>query len=406
MMLLAPAASRADECGDLKAKTAHYKAAAAVEETLRHAAQAYEAKTAYEEAKKKRNTICVPHKAIIAALPLGYVSVPPGNLSKATVTPPDGWGLTLTTQAGASTGVVYGPAAITLPPELHWESTSSASPPSNELLIAVALDSALSVEETDVAKGDWRIEPKSVQLVPLSKLRACKDLPAKLSKESCAMLASIDPARPGSVPARGRAVSLGEWQFGNRAVLELNETELGQPGTTDNAPARLDLVLELSAPIAGFSDGKKLAVTLEANASQRGVGATYKLAHGGCGDEDEACEKARFAVEIWFDRVFGVPFLRAPSTPAEAFLLGKVTDRLARPMAGQRILFTQGPRRIITVTDERGDYRFDRLMGGDATVVPVGKDPTNTPKGDETRQVKIGVHESKSAVIFVNKLWQ
>jgi hypothetical protein len=405
MMLLAPLEAAAGECSDARAKVAHYKSAAAIEETQHHAAQAFEAKSALDEAKKKRGTACVPHKSSVAALPIAYVPVPPGNLSKVTVTPPEGWALTVTTMAGASGGVVYAPATVTLPPELHWETTPTASPAANELLVAVAFDVPISVEETDVGKGDWRLEPKSVQLVPLSKLRACKDLPAKIPASSCAMLASIDPARPGTVPPRGRAFSLGEWQYGYRATLELDQTELGQPGAND-APARLDLTLDLSAPIPGFSDGKKLAVTYEANASQRGLGATFKLAHGGCGDEDEACEKQRFAVEIWLDRVFGVPFLHAVSGATDASLLGKVTDRLARAMANQRVVCTQGTRRVIATTDDHGDYRFDRLMSGDASVVPVGKDPSNTPKGDETRAVKVGLHDTKAPVIFVNKLWQ
>src|SRR5262245_2163426 len=135
----------------------------------------------------------------------------------------------------------------------------------------------------------------------------------------------------------------------------------------------------------------------------RPQGTRFKLVHGGCG-EDAECEDQRFAVEIWFDRVFGMPFLRSPKSGGAGRIVGKVTDRLARPIAGQRLLFIGTSQRIITITDERGDYRFDGLSGGDAQVVPVGKSPANIAKGDELRAVKVGVGESKVPVTFINKL--
>ena len=156
-----------------------------------------------------------------------------------------------------------------------------------------------------------------------------------------------------------------------------------------------------------MTDGKQLVVTLEANAQDKPAGALLKLGHGGCGDDDEKCEQARFDVEVWYDRAFGVPFLRVPPAgAAEGRLTGKVTDRLARPVQNQRVLVTSFGRRVITITDDHGDYRFDALQAGDASVVPVGRVPSNVPKGDETRAAKVGLEALKVPVIFVNKLYE
>ena len=405
-------AAQATECGDARLAVAHYKTAAAVEETLKHAAEVFTAKTNLKAAEKKLQTACVPKHAQIVALPLGYVSVPPGNLSKITVEPQEGWRPTVTTLAGAQNGLVLAdPATLTLPAGMRWETPVSASKSAGEILIAVATDATITVEEPEAGKGSWRIEVKAPpQLWPISKIRACasgKDASLKLPKSACQMLLSVDPVpQAGALPPRGRALLHGEWQYGWHAVFELGPDELGELPKAP-APARLDLALELTAPLPEISDGKKLQVTLEANQQDRPANATLKLAHGGCADDDEACEKQRFAVEVWFDRVFGVPFLRAPNAAgAVGALTGKVTDRLARPIAGQRVLVTEAQRRAIAITDDTGGYRFDNLMSGDATVVPVGRDPANIPKNDEARSLKVPLTERKVPLIFVNKLWE
>jgi hypothetical protein len=411
--LLASSAASATECGELRLAVAHLKAAAAIEESLHHAAPAFTARSQLKQAEGKIKSACAPRKANIAALPLGYVSVPPGNLSKITVEPTEAWHLQFTTRAGAKNGLVFAePATLELPEGLKWETEVSASSAANELLIAVATDAVVTVEEPAPGKGSWRIEAKAKPaLVPLSKLRACAggkgDAGLKLGRAACALLAGIDPvAQPGALPDRGRAVPLGEWQFGYRGNLELGAEELSEPPSRVGA-TRVDLPLELSAPLPGVSDGKQLLVTLEANTQDKPDGALLKLGHGGCGDDDEKCEQARFAVEVWYDRAFGVPFLRVPPPgPLTGALTGKVTDRLARPVTGQRVLVTASGRRVITVTDDHGDFRFDALQAGDASVVPVGKLQSNTPKGDETRAVKVGMEALKVPVIFVNKLYE
>ena len=38
--------------------------------------------------------------------------------------------------------------------------------------------------------------------------------------------------------------------------------------------------------------------------------------------------------------------------------------------------------------------------------VPVGRVPSNVPKGDETRATKVGMEALKVPVIFVNKLYE
>jgi hypothetical protein len=202
-------------------------------------------------------------------------------------------------------------------------------------------------------------------------------------------------------------VLIAEWQYGWDRTLELGDDELGELPEGDGAGPLLELPLELSAPLPGLSDGKVLRVFVEANRQRRPAGAGIKLGNG-CGDDDDACEKLRFTTEVWYDRVFGVPFLRKPDElekPAAA--VGKVTDRLARPVGGQRLLLTAaGGRRVITITDERGEYRFDELPGGEATLMPVGKNPSNLAKGTELRRLLLGTSETKVPVTYVNKLWE
>ncbi len=407
-----PAAARATECGELRRDVNHLRAAAAVDEAAGRKALVADSRAKLKTLEKKMATACAPRKVTVAALPLGYISLPPGNLSKATFDAGENWGLTFTTQAGAAGGLVFNDAAtMTLPP-LHLETELSPAKTAGEILVALAFDAALTVEEPQPGHGTWAIEVKNKpQLVAMSKLRACaagKPDPAlKLSASACSGILPVDPlARPtGSEPERGRAFAFGEWQYAWHATLELGP-EIARPAPNDLPPPRVAFTLELSAPVPGVSDGKKFAVALEQSPREQPGGFAFKLGQG-CGDDDQKCEDDRFPVEIWYDRAFGVPFLRAPETGAQhGQLAGKVSDRLARPVANQRILVTDGARRIITISDAQGDYNLTGLTAGDATVIPCGKDPAKVPTGDESRAVKIGAGETKVPVIFINKLFE
>lgn len=406
-------AARATECGEARLAATHLRAAIGFEQMAGHKKEAAEAQGKLKTVEKKLKDACAPRKVTIAALPLAYVSLPPGNLSKAGFQPGESWHLSVTTMAGSSAGIVFDdPAELQLPSGLKWETEPQAKNVDGEIWLAVAEGATLTVEEPQPGKGVWRIEIKARPLLyPMSKLAACvagkPDPSVKLPGAACSMLLSVDPvATLTALPDRGRAVPLGEWQYGWHSTLDIGGDQIAAPAPDTAAPARLELALELSAPLPGISDGKKLAVTLESNAQDKPSGASFRLGHS-CGDDDEKCEKARFAVEVWYDRVFGVPFLRVPpSGAAQARLVGKVTDRLAKPVAGQRVLMTSGARRIVTATDELGDYRFDGLSAGDAAVVPCGKNPANVPTGDETRAVKLGLGETKVPVIYINKLFE
>ncbi len=409
MLLLAAREAGASECGEARMLAARYKAAQSVEESAKRAAGAAEAKKGLREAQAKIDKACAPRKVGIAALPLAYWPVPLGNLSRTSFEIGDGWALRISTRAGAAAGIVFAePALVELPEAIKWETELSPNRAALDHMLAVATDAQLTVEEPSTGKATWRIELKGKPLVvPMSKLRGCaggKAPVAGLSASACKMLLAVEPLpNEGSVPERGRAVLHGEWQFGWHAPVELDATTLGEAPPV-REPARLDVTLELSAPLPGISDGKMLAVTLEGNKQDKVAREVLKLGHG-CGDDDEKCELVRFADEVWYDRVFGSLYLRAPHGPGGR-LVGKVTDRLARPVAGQRLRATAGDRRIFTITDERGDYRFEGVTPGPAAVVPVGKDPANAPKGDETRNVQVGLGETKVPVTFVNKLWE
>ena len=126
-----------------------------------------------------------------------------------------------------------------------------------------------------------------------------------------------------------------------------------------------------------------------------------------CGNDDDACQKQRHAVTVWYDRVFGVPFVRArPAGVAKATATGKVADRLARPMVGQRIMLIESGRRIVTISDDLGEYHFIDLSGGEATVFPVGKKPTDRPGKEEARKTLVGMGEAKVPILYVTKLFE
>jgi hypothetical protein len=173
--------------------------------------------------------------------------------------------------------------------------------------------------------------------------------------------------------------------------------------------AHLELPLQLSAPIPGVSDGKKLTVTLRSNRQQKPLGAAIKLSQE-CGNDDEACQKQRHDVTIWYDRAVGVPFARARAVgAAKATAMGKVADRLARPMIGQRIMLlssTGGGRKIVTISDDLGEYHFTDVAGGEATIFPVGKKPTDRPGKEEARKVMVGLGEAKAPILYVTKLFE
>jgi hypothetical protein len=407
-ILLAANGARATECGDLRAQVARLTAALKAEEQLKRGAGGNEARSTLRTAQSKLDKACAPRKATITALPLGWVAVPQGNLSKATVDLSQGAGLVATTRAGAAAGIVFEePVTIEIPPGTTLEVKPSPKPEHGELLLAVSTDAQLTMEEPDAGRGTWRIELKKPPVtLPLSKVKAGAHGKGEsgLSQAACkALLAAAPLHGEGALPERGRAIFLGEWQYGWQAGLDLDPATLGE-GVPPQAAPELDLALELSAPIPGVSDGKHLHVTLGANKRVRPDGFSFKLGHG-CGDDDTACEEARYAVEVWWDRVFGVPFLRTPRA-GTARVVGQVTDRLARPIAGQRMRLTVGDRRIVTTTDERGSFRFVSVPSGTGVVVPVGKDPGNPSKGDESRTVPVGLGETKVPVIYENKLWE
>jgi len=391
----------ATECGKLRLEAAHWKAA---QPTTKDAAGQLRA------VEKKLQAACAPVRVSVAAIPLAYVPVPLGNLSRAGLDLPAGPGPTFSTRAGAPAGIVFADSVTLDQPAIHLETELSPNRSVADVLVAIATDVKLTVEEPQAGHGVWKLESAGEPvLMPLSKIRACasgKDKTAKLLAAVCQSLLVVDPS-PGTdaIPERGRAVPLGEWQWGWRATIDLVPDSLG---VVPNAklPVRVPMRFELSAPIPGVSDGKRLDVTLENHARVAPEGLSWKLGHG-CGDDDVACEKTRFDGEVWFDRAFGVAFLRAPNTPSKTgSLVGKVTDRLARAIGGQRVVATVGGRRAITITDKDGEFRFEGLPAGETVVVPVGRDPANIAKGDEKRQVLLGTAEVKVPVIFVNKLFE
>jgi len=89
---------------------------------------------------------------------------------------------------------------------------------------------------------------------------------------------------------------------------------------------------------------------------------------------------------------------------AKAMATGKVADRLARPMVGQRVMLLESGRKIITISDDIGEYHFIELAGGEATIFPVGKKPTDRPGKEESRKAMVGLGEAKVPILYVTKL--
>jgi hypothetical protein len=399
----------ATECGEARVAQAHFKAAAQMEQDQHHAGPAHSARESLDKADSKVRSACVPHKVKLTALPLGYLSLPPGIGSKASFEPGSDWALHLSTAAGAQNGIVFNdPAALELPGGTKWETPENAKGP--ELYLAVATDAQLTVEEPEAGKGTWKIELEKTAMLPMTAVRACAggkgDAGAKLDKATCQMLLRVDPAGgANALPEPGRAAYVGEWQYGWKAGLDVGDLEMSETPTA-GMPAHLELPLTLSAPIPGVSDGKKLVVSLQSNGQLKPIGANFKLAQE-CGNDDENCQKVRHVVTVWYDRAFGVPFARVrPAGAAKSGAAGKVADRLAKPMIGQRLMLLAPGRKIITISDDIGEYHFTDLAGGEATIFAVGKKPTDRPGKEESRKAMVGMGEAKVPILYVTKLFE
>ena len=397
----------ATECGNARRQVDQLKAAISVDEA-RHGKDVATARSRLQAQQHIVDKQCLAKRAKIVAIPLGYVTLPEGNASKSELTYSENWEITLTTQVGARYGIAFvTPATVTSAwgTKLVADDKSAIKP--GETLVAVALGASLVVEEPRPGEGTWKIALAAPPiLIPALKLRACADGKVKLDKltpHSCEMVLSAYPLpSQDSVPGRRRAVYVGEWQYGWQAGHTLSTETLG-PLPDSKDPVRLDLELELDSSLGSINGGlKRLPVTIEGNRQSTTDGVAIELQHN-CND-DEACEKKHFGVEIWWDRVFAVPLLRQPQS-VDLVVAGKVTDRLAKPIAGQRLLLESKARRIITTSDKDGEYRFTSLGGGSYTLNAIGKSPTNVLKaGEDKRTVQVGVSENKQAVLFLNRL--
>jgi hypothetical protein len=399
----------ATECGEARLAQAHFKAAAQIEQDQHHSGPAHDARAGLEKAEAKVRSACAPHSVKIMALPLGYLSLPPGIGSKATFEPSTDWALHLSTAAGAPNGIVFNePPELQLPAGLKWETPENAKGP--EVYLAVGSDAELSVEEPEAGKGTWKISVEKTALVTLTAVHACAggkgDAGAKLDKATCQMLLHVDPiSGPNALPEPGRAAYIGEWDYGWKSGLEIGDVEMSETPTA-GTPAHVDLALTLSAAIPGVSDGKKLTVSLQNNGQLKPTGAVFKLWQE-CANEDEACQKVRHSVTVWYDRAFGVPFLRLrPVGAAKASVTGKVADRLAKPMVGQRLMLIEPGRKIVTISDDLGEYHFIDVAGGEATIFPVGKKPADRPGKEESRKAMVGLGEAKVPILYVTKLFE
>jgi Carboxypeptidase regulatory-like domain len=417
----------ATECGDLRLQQANLKAATTVEEQLaasiadatgkKHQAAAKDAAAQAKALDKKIATVCAPRTVTIAALPIAYLSVAPGAGSR-TAIDFDRFALTFTTLAGAGGGLTFpDPVTLPAPSDMRLDSDAHkkelAEEPSGILVIA-ATDAQLTVEEPAPGRGAWRLEWRGKPIVaPLSRLAACAAASTsqevggvKLAPSACQTLLRAAPLGPthaaAAVPERGRAIRLGEWQFGNGAGLELLD-ELAEVATAAGPAPRLDLTLDLSAPLPNVSDGKKLAVSLGANKRPSAAGAALKLANE-CG-EDAKCKGRWFAAEIWLDRVFAVPLLR-PRPTSTSKVVGRIADRLEKPIAGQRVLAASGDRRVVTVTDADGKYRFEGLSAGDWTFSITSKHSANRPPRDAALRAALPLTGGDGPKIHADKLFE
>ncbi len=410
-------AAAATECGDARAQAAQWRAIAQVEDNLaatdganrgKHQAALRDAQGQLKRAEARAASACATHRATIAALPLGYVVTPPGAGSKAWVEPGDRWGLTLTTLAGAKNGIVFNDAAVvTVPAGGRWEWDGKP----DELAVVAALDAQLVVDEPSPGVGAWRIDLTGAPVIlPASELRKCAESGApvsgaKLPATTCAMLLRVDPfGGPSAVPERGRAVAIGEWQYGDRAGFELGD-ELSDVAA-GGPPPRLDLALDLSAPIPGVTEGKKLVVTVGLNRKTNLAGSAVKLSQE-CGGDDTACQAQWLAVDLWFDRVFAVPFVRRRALDKGAQQLsGTVADRLGKPLAGQRVMLQSGEHRILTITDADGKYHLDAPPAGEVTVAAVGRKLGAKPRADYLHAFMVGATVGPGPKLLIDRVFE
>src|SRR5262249_8119845 len=159
-------------CGELRAQAANLKTAAQVEEQLaasiadatrpKHAAAAKEATAQAKALEKKLAAACAPRSATIAAIPLRCLPVAPGHASHPGLDLADRWALSLTTQAGAASGVVFAdPATVAAPSDMRLDSDAHRKELGDEktgVLVVAALDAQLTVEEPQPGRGAWRID--------------------------------------------------------------------------------------------------------------------------------------------------------------------------------------------------------------------------------------------------------
>ena len=400
--LLGAPSAWATECGEARLQAAQLKAALTVEEggrepseaaaKARRAAGLKDLRTVIAAADKRLAQTCAPLRTTIAALPLAYVTLPPGAASSTVIEPGERWALTLTTQAGAGAGIVFAdPILVTLPPGSRFEAVARADEEVGGAWVLIAVDAVLTVEEPAPGRGSMRIELKGAPvLAPLARLRACADGGGgKLPASTCRLLTQVVPSTAvDGLPERGRATLLGEWQYGDRISLEIGP-ELGEL-PVGGPPPRLDLVLDLAAPLPGISDGNRLSLSAAANRQAGLEGGRFKLSQG-C-PADGGCPDSWMATELWFDRVFAVPFHRRRTLPAAMpRVSGAITDRLGAIIPGQRVLAERGDRRVYTLTDADGRYRVEGLGHGESSVAAVGKKLTVKPRIDYVRRFSTGL---------------
>ena len=79
-----------------------------------------------------------------------------------------------------------------------------------------------------------------------------------------------------------------------------------------------------------------------------------------------------YAVEAYYDRIFGTFAFKNVPIERESSLSGMVQDRNGKPMANQEVSILTGEERYTTRTDAQGRYQFHaselKHMSGPATV--------------------------------------